>query len=106
MSDNFKPISEIKATIGEPHPFPPTKPTVPEVLPLVQTVYARNEAGCCLHILLDDGNIKDNHAEFCLKYAREHGHADCIALAEKLVLMTQSQRWKLAKHKEKHLAGN
>jgi hypothetical protein len=82
------------------------KPTVPEVLPLMQTVYARNAVGCCLHILLDDGNIKNHHAEFCLKQARELAHADCIALAEKIVLMSQSQRWKLSHHREKRHAGN
>lgn len=75
------------------------KPTVPEVLPLVKALYERSCVGCCLHILLDDGNVKDHHAQFCLEWARKEGHADCIELAEKIVQMTQTQRLKLYRGK-------
>jgi hypothetical protein len=74
------------------------KPTVPDVLPLANAVYARpgGGAGCCLHIVLDDGNIQDDHVAFCLNKARERGHLECIACAEKLLLMSKTQRKKIA----------
>jgi hypothetical protein len=77
------------------------KPTVPEVLPLVQALYARWDggAGCCMHILLDDTNVDDDSARFCLQRARETGHPDCLALGELLVRMSKTQRRKLARHK-------
>ena len=77
------------------------KPTVPEVLPLVIALYERNCVGCCLHILLDDGNVKDSHALFCLEYAKKESHADCVVLAEKICQMSVTQRLKLYKHPRK-----
>lgn len=71
------------------------RPTVPDVLPLVRAVYARHAAGCCLHILTDDGNVDDAHADFCLAAARERGHADCLSAALMLVAMTKTQRAKV-----------
>lgn len=71
------------------------KPTVPEVAPLARAVYARHCCGCCAHIVLDDGNLEQGHAEFCLEQARELGHADCITLCEALVRMSPTQRKKL-----------
>lgn len=71
------------------------KPTVPEVLPLMYAVYDRSPAGCCAHIILDDDNIEDQHAEFCLQEARDHEHLDCIALCEALIQMSPTQRHKL-----------
>ena len=76
-----------------------SKPTVPEVLPLVLALYERNCVGCCLHILLDDGNVKDSHALFCLEYAKKAGHADCIKLAELICQMSTTQRMKLYRSK-------
>ena len=33
------------------------KPTVPEVLPLVNKLYARDSAGCCWHVVLDESRM-------------------------------------------------
>lgn len=71
------------------------KPTVPDVLPLVRAVYARHCAGCCLHILTDDGNVCQDDADYCLQRAQETGHADCLAAAELLVQMSPTQRRKV-----------
>lgn len=68
------------------------KPTIPEVLPLVRQVYSRNAAGCCLHVTLDDHNIKTSHVELCLQTAIEAGHPVCEELARKLLAMSWSQR--------------
>ena len=71
------------------------KPTVPEVLPLVRELYATNSVGCCLHIVLDDGNVNDIHVQACADSARERGHPKCEALARKLLEMSPTQRRKL-----------
>ncbi len=75
---------------------PKTRPTVPDVMPLVQAVYARHAAGCCLHVMIDDGNVADVFATGALVEAYARGHADCIAAAEILAQMTTTQRRKVA----------
>lgn len=77
------------------------RPTVPEVLPLVRALYERpaGGAGCCLHVLLDDGNVGDSTAQFCAEYARREGHADCMELAALLVQMSPTQRRKLSRRR-------
>ena len=71
------------------------KPTVPEVAPLVRAIYARSMVGCCLHIVLDDGNVDDGDVRFCIERAKKKGHADCEELAAKILLMSKTQRKKL-----------
>ena len=71
---------------------PRNRPTVPDVLPLVRAIYERHFAGCCLHIVTDDGNVEQHHADFCVQYARERGHEDCLRAAEMLAAMTPTQR--------------
>ncbi len=70
------------------------RPSVPEVAPLVRALYRRNGggAGCCLHIVLDDDNVRNSNVAFCLEEARQKKHVDCIELAEKLVEMSTTQR--------------
>lgn len=70
------------------------KPTVLEVLQLVRTYYAKpgNGAGGCLHLVLDDGNIQDNHVEFCRDYARQENDDDGVILATSLLKMSLDQR--------------
>lgn len=80
------------------HDKPRDRPTVPDVLPLVAVVYARHCAGCCAHILVDDGNVDDESAAYCLQRATEQGHADCIALCTALAQMTTTQRRKVYRH--------
>jgi hypothetical protein len=75
------------------------KPTVPEVAPLVRALYEVHPAGCCLHIVLDDGNVQDSNVQFCLDLAVERGHASCAALAVLLGGMSKTQRTKLARGK-------
>lgn len=74
-----------------------TKPTVPEVLPEAREFMRRTVSGCCLHVLLDDGNVADHFARSCLESARERGHTECEALAEKLVRMSATQRKKICR---------
>lgn len=74
------------------------KPTVPEVLPLVQALYQteRGACGCCLHAVLDDGNVLDDHVAYSMQRAEEAGHQDCRALAALLLRMSKTQRLKLS----------
>lgn len=71
------------------------KPTVPEVLPLVHKLFERG-VGCCLHIVLDEGNVEDSHVEFCNQTAIASGHEQCIFIAGLLKKMSRTQRRKLA----------
>jgi hypothetical protein len=47
------------------------RPTVPEVLPLVRAYLEidGNYNGGSLHIVIDDGNVADDHVEFCRRFA-------------------------------------
>lgn len=78
---------------------PRERPTVPDVLPLLQAMYQRHCGGCCLHIVTDDDNVEDDHMRWALDYARAQGHPDCIAAAEMLAQMTATQRLKAARRK-------
>ena len=71
--------------------FPPDRPKVPDVVALVRQIYAAPDGGvgCCLHVLVDDGN--HDCAEFCLEYARERGHELCARAAEMMTRMSPSQ---------------
>jgi hypothetical protein len=69
--------------------------TVPEVLPLVRTIYAARGGACCLHNVLENGNVRDESVRARVDLAAERGHEDCRMLAEKLLLMSKTQRRKL-----------
>lgn len=80
------------------------KPTVPEVLPLVRALYARHSAGCCWHVVLDDGNtarhfVMATMAQL-LEAPCEKGH-ECNALAIILPMMSRTQIIKLAASSDK-----
>lgn len=76
-----------------------SKPTIPQVAPLVQALYARpgGEVGCCLHVVLDDGNVRDDYVQVCLDMARVKSHRDCEEIAGLLLQMSKTQRIKLGK---------
>jgi len=73
------------------------KLTITEIMPLVMKLYEKSCVGCCLHIVLDDGNIEDSHVKFCIEEAKKQGHEDCLELANKLLLMSKTQRHELYK---------
>lgn len=39
---------------------------------VIEAYYERNVTGGSLHIVLDDGNWRRDHIEFCLEWARNH----------------------------------
>lgn len=67
----------------------PARPKVPDLVPLIRAIYVERPAGCCLHVVTDDGNW--DSADWVLGHARERGHPLCIAAAEMMVQMTESQ---------------
>jgi hypothetical protein len=76
-----------------------TKPTVPEVLPLVHALYRSEHGrygGGCLHIVLDDRNVADDNVRFCIEWAQKEACESCRELGEVLLMMSKTQRLKLA----------
>jgi hypothetical protein len=57
--------------------------------------YRKNPTWGSLHIVLDDGNIYDDHVQFCIDYARERGDVEGAELGEILLRMSRTQRRKL-----------
>jgi hypothetical protein len=53
-----------------------------------------NPVGCCLHVVLDDGNLDNDSVAFCQRWARNKGHDECIAVADLLARMSRTQRTK------------
>ena len=81
----------IKSGVGRGH----EKPTIPDVMPLVDAYYCKNPTGGSLHIVLDDGNVDDSHVVFCLKRAEENNDLDGVRIAKLLLRMSKTQRLKL-----------
>lgn len=65
---------------------------VADVVEALKHIYTRHCAGCCLHIFADDGNIEQEHIDFCRDYASERGHDDCLRIARRLSSMTERER--------------
>jgi len=63
-----------------------------DALPLKASIYARHSAGCCLHVVIDDGNLASDTIRRSLERAT---HDDCRALATMLLEMTMTQRRKV-----------
>lgn len=69
------------------------RPTVEQIVPLVREIYATHDggAGCCLHLVFDDGNFDRESVQYCLEWARERQHQLCIKLAELCLEMSPTQ---------------
>lgn len=73
------------------------KPTVSDVLKLVREYYSKpgNGAGGSLHIVLDDGNLKDEDILFCREWAKKEKDEDGVVLADLILSLSKTQRRKL-----------
>lgn len=69
----------------------PNRPKVPDLVPLIREMWAQHggKEGCCLHVVICDENW--DKVPFVLEYARNQGHPACIATAEMMAQMTESQ---------------
>lgn len=77
-----------------------SKPTIPEVMPIVRAYLAKpeNGVGGNLHIVLDDGNVHDDHVKFCIDQSIERGDKDGEYLGRILLSMSFTQRTKIYKN--------
>lgn len=53
---------------------------------------AAHPVGCCLHIVLSDGNVEDHSVASCRDLAIERNHPDCVEVAELMLRMSRTQR--------------
>lgn len=84
------------------------KPTVPQVLPLVNCFMRLpgNGVGGVLHIVLSDGNVADSHVEFCRNQAVQEVDQCGYFLATVLLNMSKTQRSKLSANLSYHHYGD
>ena len=80
---------------------PANRPTVRDVVPLVEAFYGLPGCGVggALHIVLDDANLDDDSIQWCMDTADEHWsqEPECAKLLGRILLqMTKTQRRKLA----------
>lgn len=74
---------------------PNNKPVSPENLVRFEAYREKNPAWGCLHIVLEDGNIKDKDVQHCIDSARRQGDEEGVYLGEVLLTLSKSQRWNL-----------
>jgi hypothetical protein len=60
----------------------------------IRAFMRQHPAGCCLHIVLDDGNLENGFVDYCLEYATTNGHEECMAVAKIVQRMSKTQRKK------------
>ena len=70
------------------------RPTTLDLIPLLSDLYMLEEHGCGghLHIVLDDGNLRDADVEFCIAAAAKDGCLPCQQVGALLRVMTETQR--------------
>lgn len=64
---------------------------------LLDRIYARHAAGCCLHIVTDDGNVRDRDVIFCFNLALQNCHDDCLEAAWILATFSKTRRRKVTR---------
>lgn len=74
--------------------LPADRPTVPDVVPLIRALYRRHGAGCCWHVVTDDGNY--DCVSWCVARIEDEGcyeapATECLELAKLLPLMSGTQ---------------
>lgn len=74
---------------------PRNKPIPDDVLVRFAAYARQHLTWGSLHIVLDDGNVRDSDVAFCQKYARERGDAEGAFLADVLAGCSKSQRLNL-----------
>lgn len=70
----------------------PAENQIPIIESFIEALYEHHGTGCCLHIAIDDENLRDGDLDFCIRVARERGHPACEALARLLRSLSQEDR--------------
>lgn len=78
---------------------PLVQPEIDRAIEMARQIYQRNAAGCCLHIVLDDGELSSGYIDYCIRQARKAGHEDCLELALLLSKLSLQSRLKVYKAK-------
>ncbi len=66
--------------------------------PLFQEYFNLNPAWGSIHIILADGNLEDEHIDWCIDYAIKLGDTAAVDLCSILYTFSYSQRMKLYNH--------
>jgi hypothetical protein len=71
--------------------------TVTKLIEECKKYYAlpNNSVGGSLHIVLDDGNIHDEHVKFCIGYAEGKNDNEGVLLGKMILKASKTQRKKL-----------
>lgn len=75
----------------------PDRITIPAVIERFKEYHRRNGAWGILHIVLDDGNVRDDFVRFCIAEAESAGDAEGKELGEILMGMSKTQRSKIGR---------
>lgn len=83
-----------------------SKPTLPDVAPLIREIYESHSVGCCWHIVLDDGNVEDSSVMWVVHEWLNRPEAAercktreaCLKLGELLPKMSRTQRTKMVRY--------
>lgn len=67
----------------------------PELKARFQAYHDLNPVWGSLHIVLEDGNVKDHFVQFCIDYAVHHGDEEGVDLGVILLCLSKTQRLKL-----------
>ena len=71
---------------------------VEKVVSLIKELYKKEPAGGMLHIVVDDGNLEDEHIQWCIDYcnreenANRHDKLMCLDIANRMLELTYEQR--------------
>lgn len=71
---------------------PNNQPISDADLELFREYYAKNPTWGSLHIVLEDGNVKDTHVQHCIEYAMSKNDGLGEGLARLLLTKSKSQR--------------
>lgn len=74
---------------------PNNKPVSPEDLVRFEAYHQKYPSWGALHIVLEDGNIRDKDVQHCFESARKAGDEEGAYLAGVLLTMSKSQRCNL-----------
>jgi len=58
----------------------------------IHSIYDRDCVGCCLHLVLDDGCVRDETLDWLRPYVAKHQHEDCAFVLNTLAAMTLQER--------------
>ena len=83
-----------------------SKPTIPDVLHRFVEYLRKHPAWGSLHIVLDDGNVADQHVQYCIEYAEHAGDSDGAELGRVLLAMSKTQRGKIDRVAYRALTAN